>query len=125
MRLPAMHDAPRRQGERRRNTVLVTLNSEYHCRDDRCVAVRNRRTGEFLPAHEAIGMRLGGGIRYDHDGGIAQVSQPDDLFAGERVCFSAKNGEGIHDVVTSALIAVGRPAKEDVSHYAAVAGGAS
>ncbi len=34
--------------DRRRHRVYVTKNTEYHFRDGFCVAVRDRRTGDFL-----------------------------------------------------------------------------
>jgi hypothetical protein len=113
MQVPAMHDSSARAGgERRRNHVLVTLNSEYHCRDDRCIAVRDRRTGAFVSEHRAIGKRLTAGIRYGDDGGIAQISLPDDLLEGERLCFVSREGDQELDVVTSPLLGIERPPKE-------------
>ena len=49
--------------ERRRHRVLVTANSEYHCRDDICVAVRDRRTDRFVGDHPALGKHISGGLR--------------------------------------------------------------
>ena len=48
--------------ERRRFFTYVTRNTEYHFHDGICVAVRDRRTGQFLAAHVARGMRLVGGV---------------------------------------------------------------
>jgi hypothetical protein len=39
--------------------VYVTRTTEYHFEGDTCVAVRDRRTGEFLASHLAAGRRLG------------------------------------------------------------------
>jgi hypothetical protein len=43
--------------ERRRNQVLVTRNSEYHCRDGACIGVRDRRTRDFVLDHPALVQR--------------------------------------------------------------------
>src|SRR6187549_387121 len=40
--------------ERRRHRVYMTRNTEYHFRDGVCVAVRDRRTGDWLPGHLAL-----------------------------------------------------------------------
>ena len=50
--------------ERRRHRIFVTRNTEYHFRDDVCVAVRDRRTGSFLQGHLALCRPLHGGIRF-------------------------------------------------------------
>ena len=107
--------------ERRRNQVLVTLNSEYHCRDGICLAVRDRDTGEFVTEHPAIGKRVTGGMLFAPEGGITEVSPPDALLKGERLCFSACDGQVEHDVVTSPLSAMGRPPKDVVTRIAKLA----
>ena len=56
--------------ERRRHRVYVTRNTEYHFRDGFCVAVRDRRSGDFLPGHLAIRRRLHGGLKFFHNGAI-------------------------------------------------------
>ena len=43
--------------ERRRHRVYVTRNTEYHFRDGFCVAVRDRRSGDFLQGHLAVQRR--------------------------------------------------------------------
>src|SRR5579863_4710599 len=92
--------------ERRRSWVLVTHNSEYHCHGGSCVAVRDRRTGEFVLEHPAIGKRITGGMRYARGGGFAEVSPPEGLLDGERLCFSACDGHLDRDVITSPLVAI-------------------
>jgi hypothetical protein len=101
--------------ERRRNQVLVTRNSDYHCRDGRCIAVRDRSTGDFVLDHPAIGKRLTGGMLFAPEGGITEVSPPGELLKGERLCFSACDGHVEHDVVTSPLSAFERPSKDVVA----------
>jgi hypothetical protein len=44
--------------DRRRHRVYVTRNTEYHFRDGYCVAVRDRRTGDFLHGHLALRRRI-------------------------------------------------------------------
>ena len=106
------HDARAYLGpERRRNRVLVTRNSEYHCRDGTCVRVRDRGTGEFVREHPALGKRMTGGMLFSSQLGV-QVTAPESIFAGERLCFSSCDGDLKHDVITSPLIAIGRPSRE-------------
>ena len=57
--------------ERRRHRVYLTRNTEYHLRDGFCVAVRDRRTGDFLQGHLALQRRVHGGLKFFPDGGIA------------------------------------------------------
>jgi hypothetical protein len=107
------HDARAYVGpERRRNRVFVTRNSEYLCRDGRCIAVRDRHTGAFTPDHPAIGKLVSGGIRFSSEGGVLDVSARDALVVGQQVCFSTGDGDLEHDVVTSSLLAVERLPKE-------------
>jgi hypothetical protein len=97
--------------ERRRNRVLVTRNSEYYCRDGRCVGVRDRGTGEFVRTHPALGKRMTGGMLLSSQGGM-EVTSPESVFAGERLCFSSCDGDLKRDIITSPLIAVERPARD-------------
>jgi hypothetical protein len=95
--------------ERRRNRVYRTKNSEYYCRDDVCIAVRNRKTGAFCPAHSAIGLRMSGGIRFTPDGEVLSVSKRGEVpHLGENLFFS-RNGKLGNGVRTSALTEVARP----------------
>ena len=56
--------------ERRRHRVFVTRNTEYHFRDGFCIAVRDRRTGDFL-SDLALQRRVNGGLRFFSNGGIS------------------------------------------------------
>jgi hypothetical protein len=103
--------------ERRRNQVLVTRNSEYHCRDGACVGVRDRRTRDFVPDHPALGKRMAGGMRFSRDGGIEEATPPESIFAGEQLCFSSCDGDLEHDIITSPLLAVERPSKDPAGRY--------
>src|SRR5260370_26299806 len=86
--------------ERRRHRVYVTRNTEYHLRDGRCVAVRDRRTGEFLHGHLALEHRVDGGIKFFGNGSIAP--NPGDPRPGESLYFASEG----RDLVTSALESV-------------------
>jgi hypothetical protein len=97
--------------ERRRHRVYLTRNTEYHLRDGFCVAVRDRRTGDFLQGHLALQRRVHGGLKFFPDGGIApNAGEPRQ---GESLYFAADG----RDLVTSALEGVERPAKEVVGAY--------
>ena len=95
--------------ERRRHRVFVTRNTEYHFRDGRCVAVRDRRTGEWLPGHLALRREVFGSIRFFTNG--AMLPSPGEPRIGEAIFFAA----GGRDLITSPLQAVERPGRETVA----------
>lgn len=97
--------------ERRRHRVYVTRNTEYHFRDAACVAVRDRRTGDFLPGHLAISRSLQGGLKFFSNGAI--VPNSGDPQPGEGLYFAADG----RDLVTSPLERIERPAKKLVDAY--------
>ncbi len=102
--------------ERRRHRVFLTLNSEYHCRDDICIAVRNLKTGRFNPNHPALGRRMTGGIRFNEEGSVASFSRPGEQpHIGETLFFSDEAVE--LSLQTSALKAIERPPKTVVERY--------
>lgn len=108
--------------DRRRHRVFVTKNSEYHCRDNVCVAVRNVQTGEFVRDHAALGRKLSGAIKFTRDGSISGVHDATDARLGEQLCFAAAaldDADDHKDLLTSPLEAVARPPKELVRHYPA------
>jgi len=97
--------------ERRRHRVYVTRNTEYHFRDGFCVAVRDRRTGDYLQSHLALRRRVHGGIRFYLNGGIEpNLGEPQ---PGEALYFES----GGQDLVTSPVISVERPSREVVAGY--------
>lgn len=97
--------------ERRRHRVYMTRNTEYHFRDGFCVAVRDRRTGDFLHGHLALQRRVHGGLKFFPDGAIApNAGEPR---PGESLYFAAEG----RDLVTSPLESVERPPKELVEAY--------
>jgi hypothetical protein len=105
-----------RGAERRHHQVFVTRNSEYHCRDDLCVAVRDLATGEFQPQHSAIGKRMTGGIRFDEDGRVVSFSRRgEEPHLGENLIFS--DGSFDRELRTSAFRRVTRPEKAVVEQY--------
>jgi hypothetical protein len=97
--------------ERRRHRVYVTRNTEYHFRDGFCVAVRDRRTGEFLQGHLALRHRIAGGLKFFHNGGIGP--NPGEPRPGESIYFASEG----RDLVTSAVESVERPSKAVVGVY--------
>lgn len=97
--------------DRRRHRVYVTKNTEYHFRDGFCVAVRDRKSGEFLHGHLAIDRRIDGGLKFFENGGIAP--NPGEPKEGESLYF-ATHGP---DLVTSPLMGVERPSKEVSQAY--------
>jgi hypothetical protein len=101
--------------ERRRHRVYVTRNTEYHFRDGFCVAVRDRRTGEFMHGHLALRRRLQGGLKRFMNGALVpNMGEPQQ---GESLFFLT----GGRDLVTSPLEAVERPSKDLASAYPAAA----
>jgi hypothetical protein len=97
--------------DRRRHRVYVTRNTEYHFRDGVCVAVRDRRKGEFLQGHLAIGRRSQGSLKFLRGGGFfPNVGEPG---AGEALFFGADGRE----LLTSPIERVERPVAEVVRAY--------
>ena len=105
-------DSPSFSGpDRRRHRVYVTKNTEYHFRDGFCVAVRDRRTGDFLQGHLALRRRIHGGLKFYLNGAI--VPNPGEPKVGEALYFATDG----RDLVTSPLEGVERPSKELVQAY--------
>jgi hypothetical protein len=97
--------------ERRRNRVFVTKNTEYHFRGDRCVAVRDRRSSQWLPSHLAIGRRLSGGVHFHKNGAAVPVC--DSPAVGEALYFADDGRE----LITSAVCGLERPPREVIQSY--------
>jgi hypothetical protein len=114
-------EADYRGPERRRHRVFVTRNTEYHFRDGFCIAVRDRRTGDFLEGHLALHRRVHGGLRFFPNGGIAPNSG--DPRPGESLYFADESKDPdseaarSRELVTSPLEAVERPGRELVDAY--------
>jgi len=103
---------PKREGpERRRHRVYVTKNTEYHFRDGFCIAVRDRRSGDFVQGHLALRRRMQGGLKFFMNGAIVpNMGEPN---VGEAIYFAS----GGRDLVTSPLMAIERPEKATVAAY--------
>ena len=99
------------KNDRRVHKVFVTRNTEYHVRRDLCVAVRDRRSGQWLGAHMARGRQIRGSLRFLPTGGI----QPHEGVprVGDSLFFHG----GGRDLVTSAVLSVERPTRDVVSKY--------
>jgi hypothetical protein len=115
--LPSQPERDYKGPDRRRHRVYVTRNTEYHFRDGFCVAVRDRKSGEFLHGHLALQRRVDGGLKFFENGGIAP--NPGDPKPGESLYFATQGP----DLVTSPLVGVERPSKEVSKAYPGVAVG--
>jgi hypothetical protein len=99
--------------ERRRHRLYLTRNTEYHFRDDVCVAVRDRKTGRWLESHLAVSRRLTAAVRFRSNGSPApSIASPG---VGEALYF----GNGGQELLTTALSGVDRPGKDIVESYPA------
>lgn len=102
--------------DRRRYRAFRTFNSEYHCLDDLCVAVRDVRSGEFDSHHPAVGMHITGGIRLTPDGSVASYSSAGEIpHLGECLFFGGDSPD--FGVRTSALQSIDRPPKLALATY--------
>jgi hypothetical protein len=102
--------------DRRRHRVYVTRNTEYHTRDNRCVAVRDRHSGLWLWEHNALWSRVLGGIAFSNGGVRPCPGVPD---VGQSLYLHPK--EGAEDIITSTLVGVSRPERDVVAYYPAFA----
>jgi hypothetical protein len=100
------------QPERRRNRVFVTRNTEYHCHDGVCVAVRDRETGRWIPHHPALNFPVSSGFSVDQHS-MPHLRQPD---LGRPLIFYTA---GPRSLVTTPIQSIGRPAREELSQYPA------
>ncbi|HEV8323039.1 MAG TPA: hypothetical protein VG389_15600 [Myxococcota bacterium] len=101
--------------ERRRNQMFVTLNTEYHVHGDHCVAVRDRRSGEWRAQHAALGARLLGAFARAGVGGFDPRDPREKPRHGDHLVFIRDR----RDVVTSKVQLVARPPLDALRHYAA------
>ena len=91
--------------------MYVTRNTEYHFKDAVCVAVRDRRSGSWLPSHLALHRRVSGRVRFQMNGvAIPDTGEPS---VGEALYF----GDDGRELVTSQLLSVERPEKILVTSY--------
>jgi hypothetical protein len=97
--------------ERRIHKVFVTRNTEYHVRQDTCVGVRDRRSGEWLRAHLALRSRVAGALKFTGEGSVKPNAGSPEI--GESLCFHAAG----RDLITSTVIRVERPGRDIVAAY--------
>ena len=97
--------------ERRRHKLYVTRNTEYHVRDGVCVAVRNRRTGDWIPVHDALSQPVLGCLSVRQNGEVLPSRGAPKV--GDALFFETAGRE----LLTSALCAIERPAKDIVDGY--------
>jgi hypothetical protein len=103
---------PYKGPDRRIHKVFVTRNSEYHVRQEVCVGVRDRGTGEWLRTHFAVERPVIGAIKFFESGAInATPGLPD---VGESMYFEDLG----RDLVTSSVVAVERPEPGVIAQYA-------
>lgn len=102
----------RSAADRRLNKLFVTRNTEYYLRDGLCLAVKDRRTNEWLDGHLAIGRQLSGGVRILANGEAIPV--PSLPQVGEALYFA----EGGRELITSVLCSVERAPQQLVHDFA-------
>jgi hypothetical protein len=105
------HSHRYRGRERRRHKMYVTRNSEYHVRDGICVAVRDRGTGDWVAVHGALSQPILGCVSVRRDGEVLPSRGAPKV--GDALFFETSGRE----LVTSALCAIERPAKDIVAGY--------
>lgn len=96
---------------RRRHRLFVTRHTEYHLRADECVGVRDLETGTWQRDHAALRLRA---LKLPPTG-------HDHVWLGQRIQFWGSNT----DVVTSPVVAVGRPQRECLESYVSLASAGS
>lgn len=102
--------------ERRRHRVFITRNTEYHLRDNVCVAVRDRTSKRWAEGHLALRLRVEGAVRVHSNGALIPTFTPP--ASGDALFFTYRTDEGEErQLVTSRIEEVGRPPKSDVTSY--------
>lgn len=102
--------------ERRRHRVFITRNSEYHVRDDICVAVRDRQARQFRSSHIALNLKVEGAVRINPNGVV--IPEPNSPRIGAGIYFTQRDEDGVErQIVTSRVERIERPAKHDVMQY--------
>ncbi len=99
--------------ERRVHKVFVTRNTEYHIRNRYCVAVRDRKSGQWLQAHMALRSRIAGALRFTSEGGVLPAKGEPGI--GDSLFMQAAG----RDLLTSSVLSVERPQRGTVENYAA------
>ena len=89
--------------DRRLHRVFFTRHTEYHLRGDECVGVRDRNSGMWLKDHAALRLRA---LR------LPSMRRSEE-WIGRRIQFWGSRT----DVLTSPVVAVGRPEIFEVGSY--------
>jgi hypothetical protein len=100
--------------ERRRRVAYVTRNTEYHVEGGRCVAVRDRASGNWQLCHTAIGRRLSASVRFKP--GSAPYPTVEAPEVGDALFFAPPGADGV-EVLTSYLLSIERPQKATIAAY--------
>lgn len=88
---------------RRRHRVFFTKHTEYHLRGEECVGVRDRGSGAWMIEHAALRLQA-----------LALPELPrSSEWIGQRIHFWGQ----ATDVLTSPVVAIGRPRIEEVVDY--------
>jgi len=99
--------------EKRKHRMFVTRNTEYHLKNETCVAVRNRSTGDWLMHARALGARLIGTIS-SHDKKNAKpviYLLPE---VGDNLILMSSTGL---DIVTTKVRGIHRPPVQALKYY--------
>ena len=99
--------------------VLVTVNTEYHIRDNVCVAVRSRGAGAFFSIHGAIGRRVDGYIEtHPRTKEMVLARRSANPKIGHVICFCPGGMIRPEDaMVTSAIVEMRPPTEEEIASY--------
>ncbi len=98
--------------------MYETRNSEYHVFDQTCVAIRDKRSGGWVDAHSALKRPIEGGVRVFSNGAAIPTCEPPEI--GSPMYFHTDE-ERTEQVITSKVVAVGRPDREDLIYYPTLA----
>lgn len=92
---------------RRQHRMFETLHTEYHLRNDECVGVRDKSSGQWYRDHPALRLRA---IQVPSIGSDAE-------WVGRRLQFWGE----VDDVTTSPVVSVMRPARDSLRGYVSLA----
>jgi len=103
--------------EKRKNKMFVTRNTEYHVRDDVCVAVKKLDSGDWLMHSKALGARLIAtlSVTPKRTKGICSVFWPE---VGDHLVMYNTMGE---DIITTRIRKIKRPPPHCLRYYCQVA----
>jgi len=98
--------------ERRIHKVFVTRNTEYHMKSTTCVAIRDRKSGNWQKDHFALLQEVSGSIFFENCGSIKVT--PGLPKVGESMYFDI----GRCDLITSQVVSIERPVPDLLVTYA-------